>query len=147
MNTEKKQIPLSPEAADLYRDIKAGKKIDNPLSEIKFTKTDQADMDRIIGTASKAGRMPTDAEMNEIMMLKMIRDNLAAPADSKYRMTIPQLRSQFGGIDREHTIRSAAKAFAHYMAQIDVINSPDGIATTVPEELLETFAALKAKLP
>ena len=106
------------------------------VSELKITKADEADAVRIFD--AKAGRMPTDAETYELMMLKFIRDELA-----KGKMKIPKLREQFGGLDRERTIRKAAKAIAYYTAQVEVINENGRIGVTVPSGLMETMAALR----
>jgi hypothetical protein len=107
-------------------------------SELKITKADEADAARIFGKAAKAGRMPTDAETYELAMLKFIRDELASG-----KMTIAKLREQFGGLDRERTIRNAAKAIAYYTTQVEVIDSGHGMAVTVPPGLMETMAALR----
>jgi hypothetical protein len=57
-------------------------------------------------------------------------------------MRIAKLREQFGGLDRERTIRKAAKAIAYYTAQVEVINENGRIGVTVPSGLMETMAAL-----
>jgi hypothetical protein len=108
------------------------------VSDLKITKADRADAVRIFGAAAKAGRAPTDAETYELAMLKFIRDELA-----KGTMKIAKLREQFGGLDRERTIRKAAKAIAYYTAQVEVINEGGRMGVTVPPGLRETMAALR----
>jgi hypothetical protein len=112
--------------------------MNSEIPKLKTTKPDRADLNRIFGVAKKAGRMPTEAESYELMTLKFIRDSLA-----EGKMTIAKLRSQFGGLERERTIRNAAKAINYYAIQTEVIYEDGGMAVTVPPGLLETMAALR----
>jgi hypothetical protein len=107
-------------------------------TKLKITKEDEADANRIFGAAARAGRPPTDAETYELAMLKFIRDELATG-----KMKIAKLREQFGGIDRERTIRNAAKAIAYYTAQVEVFEEDGRMGVTVPPGLRETMAALR----
>jgi hypothetical protein len=107
------------------------------MDDLEFTDEDREDMDRIFGAAKRAGRLPSEEEVSELMLLKLVRDAVAAG-----KFSIAALRKQFGGIDKERTIRKAAKALTFYHLQIRVIEDADGVGMTVPDGLRETFAAL-----
>jgi hypothetical protein len=105
-------------------------------------KQDRKDMDRVWGPAKRAARYPSEAELLEVIYLKVVRDKLR---DGK--LNIRSMKAQFGGHDRESTIRKAAKVLAYYHNQIDVLEDADGIpvGVTVPPGLKETIEAIRGK--
>lgn len=110
---------------------------------LRITKQDRADVNRIWGAAKVAGRYPTDEEIMEVALLKFVREALASG-----KFTVKALRSQFGGISREQTIRKAAKALTFYSLQSNPVEE-DGklVGMTVPDGMMETFAALRSGRP
>jgi hypothetical protein len=106
-------------------------------SPLAVTERDREDAERILGPAMRAGRAPSDTEVAEFLM-HCLRDLLA-----EGEVTIAALRKQFGGIDRERTIRKSAKALAWYYARIAITERHGGFAMRFPDGLAETFAALE----